>query len=86
MTYNFDNIAIKCDTWQQMERLAEIAEKQGYRSLAMAEDEFHKGYVYFVIMPDFNAYTNADTATSTKTIIPFTAFITSHPDYRADGC
>jgi hypothetical protein len=86
MTYNFKNYAIKCDDWSQMEELAKMAEKQGYRNLEMTEHEFHKGYMYFVIMPDFNAYTNVDTATSTETIIPFTSFITSHPDYRADGC
>lgn len=87
MTYNFKNIAIRCDTWQQMERLAEIAEKQGIRSLAMSKVDFlYKGYVYFVIIPDFNAYTNVDTATSTETVTPFTTFITSHPDYSVEGC
>jgi hypothetical protein len=86
MTYNFKNYAIKCDEWSQMEELAKMAEKQGYRNLEMTEDEFHKGYMYFVIMPDFNAYTNVDTATSTETITTFTAFITSHPDYRVEGC
>ena len=86
MTYNFDNIAVRCNTWQQMERLAEIAEMQGYRNLEMAEYEFNKGYVYFVIIPSFNAYTNFDMATEAETIIPFTTFITSHPDYSVEGC
>ena len=86
MTYNFKNYAIKCNDWSHMKELAKMAEKQGYRNLEMSETEFHSGYVYFVIMPDFNAYTNVDTATSTETITTFTAFITSHPDYRVEGC
>jgi len=86
MTYNFDNIAIKCDTWQQMQQLKEIAERQGYKNMAMCETQFNTGYVYFVIIPDFNAYTNMDTVISTETEISFTTFITSHPDYHADGC
>jgi len=87
MTYNFDNIAISCDTWQQMERLAEIAEKQGYGTprYLYSEVDFSHGMEYFVI--DGNEYANvAVHHLRNVSIIPFTTFITSHPDYSVEGC
>lgn len=38
--YNFHNVAIKCDTWQQMEQLAEIAREQGLKVDCLEPDCF----------------------------------------------
>lgn len=85
MTYNFDNIAIKCNTWQQMERLAEIADRQGYyKSVLFGEEYFNDGDVYFMLNTS-NHYIN-DIPFNSDNIITFTTFITSHPDYRVEGC
>lgn len=85
MTYNFENVAIRCDTWQQMERLAEIAEKQGYKVLYLNRKYFWDGCNLFrknTIHPFYSNYPNIYEAP----IIPFATFINSHPDYRVEGC
>jgi thiamine pyrophosphate-dependent acetolactate synthase large subunit-like protein len=84
MTYNFDNIAIRCDTWQQMERLAEIAEKQGIQTCTYLfnEQTFNDGHKYFLV--NLGYYANCGYVGVEK--VTFTTFITSHPDYRVEGC
>lgn len=86
MTYNFQGYAIKCNTWQQMQQLKEIAERQDKttQKWAYSKDLFDKGYCYFVTHNYL--YFCSDHKLSTETEISFTSFITSHPDYRADGC
>lgn len=87
MTYNFKNYAIKCDDWSQMKELAKMAEKQGYGTprYLYSEVDFSHGMEYFVI--DGNEYANvAQHHLRNVSITTFTAFITSHPDYRVEGC
>ena len=86
MTYNFDNIAISCDTWQQMERLAEIAEKQGAKTQewAYSKTRFNNGHCIFVNRGYL--YFSTDFKMPSETGYTFTTFITSHPDYSVEGC
>jgi hypothetical protein len=86
MTYNFHNLAIKCDTWQQMQQLKEIAERQGSKTqgFAYSKRRFYEGCRYFVVLDYFHFCFSSKSSKETE--ISFTTFITSHPDYRADGC
>ena len=85
----FQNTAIKCDTWQQMEHLARIAEEQGYRPIMFRRHYFDEhGMVYFITWD--KEYTNsydADGYTETTyTETTYTTFINSHPDISVEGC
>lgn len=71
----FQNTAIKCDTWEQMESLASIAEKQGYRPFSISERLFKSGCNYFGIAHEF--YTCADYGGDGYTITTYTTFINS---------
>jgi hypothetical protein len=50
MTHDFQNVAVLCDTWQQMLHLAELAREQGYAVIddLFNEDDFKAGMKYFV--------------------------------------
>lgn len=86
MIYNFQNLAIKCDTWQQMQQLKEIAEKQGLITSrkSFSEKLFKEGECYFACYRGH--YFCDSTITYWETPISFTSFITSHPDYQSEGC
>lgn len=80
----FTNKAIKCDTWQQMEHLARIAEGQGYKPIMFRRHYFDEQDMVYFITRD-NEYTNtyeADGYTETT----YTTFINSHPDISVEGC
>lgn len=84
----FTNKAIKCDTWEQMEHLARIAEDQGYRPIGFEKSDFDKRDLkYFIALKlSFgNAYTNG-IPNRGETITTYTTFINSHPDIRVEGC
>jgi len=83
MIYNFDNIAIKCDTWEQMMQLKEIAERQGLTVLFMSEKHFDRMPIFR--WSDLGHYSHFSIPAQFSEI-SFTTFITSHPDYHADGC
>ena len=82
----FQNTAIKCDTWEQMERLAELAEEQGKRTWANAfNKETFPSECYFYANEHF--YCNcAEDSVSDLTITTYTTFINSHPDISVEGC
>ena len=50
MNYDFTGKSIKCDTWEQMLHLAELAEEQGYSVLKpFSARFFNTGSVFFTI-------------------------------------
>lgn len=79
----FKNKAILCDTWEQMEHLARIAEEQGYMPLGFSEIYFENDMAYFIV--DGWEYTNTY-GTDGYTITTYTTFINSHPDISVEGC
>lgn len=81
---NFTNKAIKCDTWEQMEHLARIAEEQGYRPIMFRQHYFDEhGMVYFITWD--NEYTNTyDTDDYTETT--YTQFINQSDTPSVYGC
>lgn len=44
---DFENIAIKCDTWEQMQHVAEVAKEQGLRIVNLSDKYFSKGHNLF---------------------------------------
>ena len=80
----FQNTAIKCDTWQQMEHLARIAEGQGYIPLMFRRHYFdEQDMVYFITWD--KEYTNTNDIDG-YTETTYTTFINSHPDISVEGC
>lgn len=56
--YDFTNKAILCETWEQMEDLARIAESQGLIDVLFNKWHFENGGVYFVRLFGEDSYTN----------------------------
>jgi hypothetical protein len=79
----FNGVAVLCDTWQQMQELARIAEGQGYeKSMLFIEDNFEDGDVYFEARAFlYNCWNVTD-----LTIIPFTQFINQSDTPSVYGC
>lgn len=81
---NFQNVAIKCDTWEQMEHLARIAEEQGYvASKWFTEEWFDDGDVFFEITNgnEYNCFT-----LSTYPVLTYTQFINQSDTPSVYGC
>lgn len=55
---DFENIAIKCDTWEQMQHVAEVAAQQGCRNVEIEECDFLDGNIYFEINSHGDGYRN----------------------------
>ena len=87
MTYNFQNYAILCDTWQQMLHLAKLAKAQGYETDndSFNEELFDLGQVHFMVF-DGGYFCDYYQYIGVKIEIPYTSFINSHPDLRVEGC
>jgi hypothetical protein len=83
---NFQNVAIECDTWEQMERLAELAEEQGKRTWANVFDkETFPAECYFYANELF--YCNcAEGSVTDLSIIPFAQFINQSDTPSVYGC
>jgi len=83
----FTNTAIKCDTWEQMERLAELARKQGYTAHPdhYNEHDFAAGARYFALYTQ-KTYCNAGDVEPHEIETTYTTFINSHPDISVEGC
>lgn len=56
----FDNIGVRCETWEQMEKLAEIAKSSGYKEFSFEEEFFHRGGTIFWLDKKDHDYTNCD--------------------------
>lgn len=85
---NFQNVAIECETWQQMQDLARIAEGMGYSGL-IDESAFNntKGSIYFVVFTSHWAtFTNMCIPHVSRTIIPYTQFINQSDTPSVYGC
>lgn len=59
--HDFTGKSIKCDTWEQMEHLAKLAEEQHNATSYLGgmyfnQDDFNSGDVYFVLDPSDNTY------------------------------
>ena len=81
---NFQNVSIECETWQQMQELAKIAEGQGHKATKwFTKDCFDDGDVYFEIMPDndYNCFT-----LPTFPVITLTQFINQSDTPSVYGC
>lgn len=87
---NFQNVAIKCDTWEQMQHLARIAEQQGLTWISCPWHTFEAGYVYVMRCSEYlgrdliSNYQQSDIESETETT--YTTFINSHPDISVEGC
>lgn len=84
----FQNTAIKCDTWEQMEHLARIAEGQNIRQVGFIEHDFYnRDLKYFIVLNlSFGLiYTNGIPAHG-EIETTYTTFINSHPDISVEGC
>lgn len=87
MTHNFQNVAIKCQTWQQMLHLADLARAQGNETdlILFCEEDFNKGMTYF--LAENKKYGNvADCTVKNYTQIPYTTFINPPSDESVYGC
>lgn len=73
--YNFQNKAIRCDTWQQMEQLAEIAERQGLPVQDMDKDMFHKAKFFGISLTKVPYYSHFTYVEPNETEISFDDFI-----------
>lgn len=80
---NFTNKAIKCDTWQQMQELARIAEGQGYMPFGFSQIYFEHEMVYFIV--DGLEYTNTYDIDG-YTITTYTEFINQSDTPSVYGC
>ena len=82
--YDFTNKAIKCDTWEQMEHVAEIARKQGGSVTTWFNTHpctIEDGYSYFISTSEnIDLYGNYRLShiEPTETIISYSDFITSN--------
>lgn len=74
----FQNVAILCDTWQQMQHLARIAEEQGYKPIMFRQHYFDEHDMVYFIVDEFE-YTNTNDIDG-YTETTYTTFINSHPD------
>jgi hypothetical protein len=50
MTHDFTGKSIKCETWEQMQHLAKLAEEQGYREIGLNKCDFNDGAIYFYVV------------------------------------
>lgn len=85
---NFTNKAILCDTWEQMEHLARIADEQGYRPIGFVKSDFDKRDLkYFIVLKlSFkDAYTNGIPARG-ETETTYTQFINQSDTPSVYGC
>jgi len=93
MTHDFTGKSIKCDTWEQMLHLANLAEEQGISKPKnddywFSERTFNDKYCYFMVV-DSIGYTNdiiSDTLASK--IITYSDFINTLPTevVEVTGC
>jgi hypothetical protein len=74
MKHNFTGKSIKCDTWEQMEHLAKLAEEQGYRDLFFKQSDFEDGECYFVANMHDKYYFSSD-LTFDEIVITYHDFI-----------
>lgn len=84
---NFQNVAIKCDTWEQMESLASIAEEQGYKAdpERYNEHDFAAGARYFALYTQ-KTYCNAGDVEPNETETTYTQFINQSDTPSVYGC
>jgi hypothetical protein len=57
MTHDFTGKSIKCDTWEQMQHLAKLAEEQGCKPDRFKLSDFLNGAIFFEVWED-NDYSN----------------------------
>lgn len=92
MTHDFTNKAIKCQTWQQMLHLAELAREQRYKGnwTSFCEDSFNRGHKYFVVhgnwFYNYDIVLSDETETTYTDFITPTTFITPPTDDSVYGC
>lgn len=87
MTHNFQNVAVKCDSWQQMLHLADLARGQGYVAtcFGFGDDTIENGFCYFVVQDGY--YSNySETSVFDLPKIPYTTFINPPVDDSVYGC
>jgi hypothetical protein len=84
MTHNFQNVAVKCDSWQQMLHLAELAREQGaeINPAIFNEEDFNDGAVYF----ELYGYMAVNMYSTQEVEIPYTTFINPPVDDSVYGC
>lgn len=87
---NFQNVAIKCETWQQMQELARIAEGMGLTWVDCPWHTFEAGYVYVMLC---SMYLGRDLISNyqmsdieSETITTFTQFINQSDTPSVYGC
>jgi hypothetical protein len=84
---NFNGVAIKCDTWQQMLHLAELAEMQGYGNHygLFSKEDFEKGDKYFSTFGN-DIYGCQGFVAPSETETTYTTFINPPVDDSVYGC
>jgi hypothetical protein len=88
MTHNFQNVAVLCDTWQQMLHLAKLAKAQGYRTdkvLFSRMDFLVLDHIYFAV--ENREYLNlTEIAANSYIKTTYTTFINPPTDDSVYGC
>ncbi len=74
--YNFEKVAIRCETWEQMQQIEQIAKSQNLSMISgISEYDFANNGIYFAGIN--NDYSNFSKAMPDEKIILYADFISS---------
>lgn len=87
MTHDFTGKSIKCDTWEQMLHLAELADGKGYKKFFLSESDFEDGECYFITDNYDMTYFTSDNS-GDEIVIHYSDFINILPNevVEVTGC